>query len=1061
MEELENNLSLILQEKQEKIIPENIKQGIIIFGVEGTFEAEETLDTSDATAKAEDLLLDKTAYVNGEKVTGTMPNNETLYYTPKKDNQNIPAGYTSGGTVWGDTNLKAENIKKDVSIFNVIGTYEEKGIDTSDADVEAKDILAGKTAYAKDEKITGTMVNHGARTITPSQVNQLIEEGYVTQVMVLGDSNLLPENIKLGTTIFGIEGTLDKDFDTSAATATADDILYGKTAYLADGELATGTITSGSSYGHKFREVGHNANQSYISFYPSKGYYNGTTNTGAIYVPLRSRWSSATEEDKRFINELFAEFGITPEIMKKGISLYGISGTFTADADATAADIKAGKTAYVNGEKIEGIMEAEEPVDNITLNATSAVVKAETPDKLTVTALSNVNGVINEETDITVQAESSQVASAIGLAPDLIKSGTNILGIEGTYGSEASEFNGKLEIPESVPANFTIVGAIKSISELNTSSLTNGVKLFDNCYSLQSLPDMTTSNFTNAMSMCSNCYNLVHTPLLDFSKCTSVAYAFGNCQNLAKANIIMPTVQTSVNGMFMNCSSLTELPAFDYRKINNSSGYAGGLTNYCYNCSNLVSVDLGGIYTYARYGHSFQTAFYNCTNLKTFRGLNHIAVQTGYPASYISTFQNCYNLTTVKDFHMYVPTLTSTFENCYNLTTFENCRVTGMDYNGINAAATFRNCYNLLHTPFYGPISLAQNAISSVFANCKSITFENALSFNFANSRYSNYSALMFENCLNIENIHIKGILRSNYGHHAYRWFYNCENLRTATIENFPASMNYWFEGCTNLQYVDLIGDTPSACVNFLAKSGVSDITNSVLINSELPQERILPNGYYMDCYNLTTAGNMVFNAYYVCNCFMNCYNLADLENISFYNVLQCINMFMNCTNLAALRHIKSFATNASPIITNMVAGCTNLNYMQSLNMKLYNGYGGFIAPFGNYTQILSATLPPLNNLVHFEGFANLGEGYTITSANNIYASPDIVGAPNLSYESLLNITTNLANLYVTYNIAEGSTLAYPQLIYMEANQYNKLSETDIADLQAKGWNISVQTITE
>lgn len=50
------------------LIPENIKKGVNIFGVDGGFDA---VDTSDATATASDILKDKTAYVNGEKIVGT------------------------------------------------------------------------------------------------------------------------------------------------------------------------------------------------------------------------------------------------------------------------------------------------------------------------------------------------------------------------------------------------------------------------------------------------------------------------------------------------------------------------------------------------------------------------------------------------------------------------------------------------------------------------------------------------------------------------------------------------------------------------------------------------------------------------------------------------------------------------------------------------------------------------------------------------------------------------------------------------------------------------------
>lgn len=101
-----------------------------------------------ASAKAEDVLLGKT-YIGaeGKTLNGTMPNNGALNYTPTTSQQTIPAGYTSGGTIAAvtssiDSDIVAGNIKKDVEILGVTGTYEGAGIKTYSSETEMNNDIA-------------------------------------------------------------------------------------------------------------------------------------------------------------------------------------------------------------------------------------------------------------------------------------------------------------------------------------------------------------------------------------------------------------------------------------------------------------------------------------------------------------------------------------------------------------------------------------------------------------------------------------------------------------------------------------------------------------------------------------------------------------------------------------------------------------------------------------------------------------------------------------------------------------------------------------------------------
>lgn len=89
-------------------------------------------DTSDATATASDILQDKTAYVNGEKITGTISSytGSSLIIPGVEDKVLSTAEgiyLPKAVKVAGESDLLAENIKKGVSIFGIVGSLESSG----------------------------------------------------------------------------------------------------------------------------------------------------------------------------------------------------------------------------------------------------------------------------------------------------------------------------------------------------------------------------------------------------------------------------------------------------------------------------------------------------------------------------------------------------------------------------------------------------------------------------------------------------------------------------------------------------------------------------------------------------------------------------------------------------------------------------------------------------------------------------------------------------------------------------------------------------------------------
>lgn len=152
------------------------------------------------------------------------PELENIEITPTVEDQTyMPTKYgfeevkVKGVQAYIDEDIKPEYIKDGVDILGVIGNVVE-------LQGEEKTISPSTT----QQIIVPSDGKNGMTRLTVEAVDSSIDE------------NIKPENIKEGTNILGVDGQY-RGIDTSNATATADDILKGKTSYSQNEEI-TGTI---------------------------------------------------------------------------------------------------------------------------------------------------------------------------------------------------------------------------------------------------------------------------------------------------------------------------------------------------------------------------------------------------------------------------------------------------------------------------------------------------------------------------------------------------------------------------------------------------------------------------------------------------------------------------------------------------------------------------------------------------------------------------------------------------------------------------------------------------
>jgi len=102
-------------------------------------------------------------------------------------------------------------------------------VNSQDATASDAEILIGKTAYVKGTKVTGAMKNNGAvsGTISAKSEEYIVPQGYhdgsgKVKIADTEQAKIIPENIREGVTVLGVEGTMTgtEDANPQAITVT-------------------------------------------------------------------------------------------------------------------------------------------------------------------------------------------------------------------------------------------------------------------------------------------------------------------------------------------------------------------------------------------------------------------------------------------------------------------------------------------------------------------------------------------------------------------------------------------------------------------------------------------------------------------------------------------------------------------------------------------------------------------------------------------------------------------------------------------------------------------------
>ena len=440
---LEINLSEILQEKQNKIIPENIKKDVQMFDITGTYEGS-----------------------GGGTVEGVK-----LFETIEEMN-------SSTGNTEGDLAVVYRNV-----LANMIA-------DTETQYITFPDTVTLPTAFTGE---------------------------YYGRIRAVDDSGMFDGNIMLNQTSFNFQG-YSETRDLTIEYASTDGITYTRSTTITN-PVDLGTVVKP---GTQWNDI--------------LGYFMQVSSSSftGLYKYNSTAWELAptdltTVADEVYLTKFYGKNGVTA-----GTLTTNVSNSF---ADTNAAVYKKIQKAY----------------DDMTPRVLTDTDK--TIDKNIYFIPTNSNG--------TILLDTSAVTDMSGMFENCSNLTTIPLLDTNNVTNMGSMFSGCTNLTE--------------IPQLDTSNVTEMNQMFYGCNNLTEVPLLDTSKVTSFHQTFDNCSNLTAIPAFDTSNVTEMNYCFSMCTSLVTLPVLNTSKVKTMSGLVSGCSALSDDSLNNILKmcINTTSAYNG------------------------------------------------------------------------------------------------------------------------------------------------------------------------------------------------------------------------------------------------------------------------------------------------------------------------------------------------------------------------------------------------------------------------------------------------------------------------------------------------------